>query len=528
MTTYDAIFVGSGHNALVAAAYLARAGWSVLVLEKNDRPGGLVRTEELTLPGFRHDVYSSAHSMFVGSPAYAELGPELERRGLRYVGTDLPTGVMLADGQTAVISNDLAASVAEAERLAPGDGAAMLKLAEEFSALAPAVFGLFNLDLAGAEAGGLISQLLRGSEGGYSPFAADFLLTARDLLDERFRSPVFKAMLGPWVLHAGRTPDGANSGFWASLMLAALLGGRVALPVGGSGELARALAQLITDCGGAIRTGAMVGRVLLGDGAATGVQTDDGEIFTARRAVVASTNPDQLYLKLLADADVPEAIRAQARRYRYGRGCVQLQLALSEPPRWGDPRFDRVAQPHITPGFEACAQHVLEALNGLLPADPTFTVDVPTNLDPSRAPAGRAVMRVQALEVPCRPRGDAGGTIDVGDGRWTESLKQRFAERLIDRIAPHAPNLPGAIVGLHVTSPDDLAAFSPNHGPGDPYGGVHDIAQSYLLRPLPGQPSHRTLVPNLYMLGAATWPGHGVSGSSGYIVAQHLLRGERA
>src|SRR3954452_18118592 len=91
--THDVVIVGSGHNALIAAAYLARAGWSVLVLEKNDRPGGLVRTEELTLPGFQHDVFSSSHPLFLAGPAYAELGPELMARGLNYVGTDLPTGV---------------------------------------------------------------------------------------------------------------------------------------------------------------------------------------------------------------------------------------------------------------------------------------------------------------------------------------------------------------------------------------------------------------------------------------------------
>jgi phytoene dehydrogenase-like protein len=148
---------------------------------------------------------------------------------------------------------------------------------------------------------------------------------------------------------------------------------------------------------------------------------------------------------------------------------------------------------------------------------------VPTNLDPSRAPEGKAIMRIQVLEIPNRPRGDAAGSIDVGDGSWTADLKQRFAERLIGIVGQHLPNVPGAILGMHVTSPGDVAAFNPNAGPGDPYGGSHDIAQSYLFRPLPGQPSHRTSVPNVLMLGAATWPGHGINGSSGYIVAQELL-----
>ncbi|GAB4205314.1 MAG: NAD(P)/FAD-dependent oxidoreductase [Roseiflexaceae bacterium] len=525
MTSYDAIFIGSGHNALVAAAYLARAGWSVLVLEKNDRPGGLVRTEELTLPGFKHDVYSSAHPLFLTSAAYADLGPELEQRGLRYLNTNLPTGVLMGNGQTAVFSRDMAASLAEADRLAPGDGTALAQLFEEFNAYAPSIFRLFNLDLTAPEARKLIGELMSGPGDTFSPFAADFLLTARDLLYERFQSPVFRAMAGPWVLHLGRTPDGANSSFWVPLTLMALMGGGMPTPEGGSEMLARALGQLITDNGGVIRTGATVERILVKGQQATGVQTADGEVYTARRTVVASTNPDQLYLRLLADAEIDAPIRRQAERYRYGRGCIQVQLALAEKPQWNDPRFDQVGQPHITSGLEGCAQHVVEALNGLLPSDPTFSVDVPTNLDPSRAPAGRAIMRLQALEVPCHIRGDAAGTIEVGDGTWSADVAQRFAQRLIDRIAPHAPNLPNSILGMHILTPNDLARFSPNQGPGDAYGGSHDIAQSYLLRPLPGQPAHRTVLPNVYMLGAATWPGHGVNGGSGYIVAQELLGG---
>src|SRR4051812_38000495 len=103
MDKYDAIIIGSGHNALVTAAYLGKAGWSVLVLEKNDRPGGLVRTEELPLPGFHHDVFSSSHPLFLSGPAFAEFGAELMARGLQYVGPDLPSGVSLADGRTAVL-----------------------------------------------------------------------------------------------------------------------------------------------------------------------------------------------------------------------------------------------------------------------------------------------------------------------------------------------------------------------------------------------------------------------------------------
>lgn len=523
MEKFDAVFIGSGHNALVAAAYLARAGQSVLVLERNDRPGGLVRTDELTLPGFKHDTFSAAHPLFLTGAAYADLGPELEERGLRYLQPQYPTGVSLPDGRSAIFSRDVGEQMAECDRLSPGDGAAFGAMMQEFGASAGDVFALFGLDLASGEAQKIIRRLMVNPDGaGYTDFAADFFTSARDVLEGRFTSEVFQAMVAPWVMHLGRTPDGANGGFWVPLTLMALMGGGMALPVGGSEMLAKALVKLIEDRGGIVRANTSVERILVRGGKAVGVRTAQGDEIAAR-TVVASVNPDQMYLTLLADTDVPAPLVKRASQYRYGRGCVQIQLALGEAPHFADERLARTGQPHLARSLADTALHVTQALNGYLPAEPAISIDVPTNLDPSRAPEGKHIMRIQVLEVPNRPRGDAAGSIGVGDGTWTADLKQRFADRLIGIVGQHLPNVPGAILGMHVISPGDIAAFSPNAGPGDPYGGAHDLAQSYLFRPLPGQPSHRTTVPNVLMLGAATWPGHGINGGSGYIVAQELL-----
>ncbi len=516
-TTYDAVMIGSGHNALITAAYLARAGWSVLVLEQNDRPGGLVRTEELTLPGFKHDTFSAAHPLFVTGPAYAELGAELAARGLRYINTDLPTGVSMPDGRTAVLSRSMEENIAEAERLAPGDGAVLGQMLGAFEPYIGDVFGLFGQDLAAESAQQTIRRLMSDPV-----FASSLFQTARTVVSP-FQSDVMQAMLAPWVIHLGRTPDEPGSGIWVLLVLLALVGGGMPIPEGGSGKLAEALARLITDHGGQIMTKARASQIVVRNGRAVAVRIESGETVEATRAVVASVNPDQLYLRLLAEADVNPPLRRQAAAFRYGRGCVQLSLALSEPPRWPDERFARIGQPHLSNGLDGCTLACAQGMAGLLPALPTFTVDAASTLDPSRAPEGRATMRVQALEIPCRPTGDAAGIIDVGDGHWSEALKQRFAERLLEIVGQHIPNVPDAVIGMHIVSPAELRAFSPNLGPGDPYGGAHDLAQSYLFRPLPGQPSHRTAVPNVYMLGAATWPGHGINGGSGYIVARQLL-----
>jgi phytoene dehydrogenase-like protein len=529
MSTYDAVFVGAGHNALVAAAYLARAGWSVLMIERNDRPGGFVRTEELTLPGFLHDTFSSSHPLFVGGPAYAELGPELEQRGLRYLTSESPTGVSLADGSALVLSGDVGANVAEFERFAAGDGASYVDILQTFGAQAQLVFGLLGEDLTSPAGRALTAQLLRGPDGLPTPIAADLARSGRDVLCERLRSPQARALVAPWLSHFGRPVDDAGGGPWVALMLAAMAQGGYVTPAGGSGQLAVALARLVTDHGGTILTDREVVEIAVSEGAASGVRTGDGERFDATRAVVASTGPDQLYLRLLASAGdaVAPAIRDQARRFRYGGACMQVHLALSEPPRFAaDERLDRSGQPSLTTDLDGLSGAINEAVRGLLPATPTISFDAPSTVDPGRAPRGQAVARLQLLDLPAHPHGDAAGEIDVGDGGWDEDVLERFADRAVEIAGRHIPNLPGAVLGRAIVGPRELSAFNPNSGPGgDPYGGRHDLAQSYLLRPLPGAPSHATPVDKLYMLGAATWPGHGVGGGSGRIVARMLLDG---
>lgn len=513
---YDAVVIGSGHNALVSAAYLTRAGWSVLVLESNDRAGGLVRTDELTLPGFKHDVYSAAHPLFVTGPAFADLGKELAANGLTYINTDLPTGVSLSDGGTAVFPRTVDAIFTELERVAPGEDKAFADMLDEFNPFVADVFSLFGLELASDQGKATFEKLMS------NPRFTSLLYRSPRVEVSRFKSPVIQAMFAPWVMHLGRTPDEVGGGIWVTLVVLALMAGGMPIPAGGSEKLAEALVKVIQSHGGTIQTGIKATQIVVKNGKAVTVRTSGGD-FGVKRAVVASVNPDQLYLKLLSEASIDAPLRKDASNFRYGRGCVQINLALSEPPKWPDERFRIVGQPHLSSGLDNCAIACAQGIAGLLPSDPTFTVDCPSDRDPSRAPHGKAVMRVQMLEVPTTPRGDAAGTIAV-NGEWTDDVKKRFAERILRIVGKHIPNIPDSVIGMHIVSPRELAAFSPNQGPGDPYGGAHDLAQSFVLRPLPGHPSHQSVVPNIYTLGAGTWPGHGINGGSGYIVAQSLLK----
>ena len=215
----------------------------------------------------------------------------------------------------------------------------------------------------------------------------------------------------------------------------------------------------------------------------------------------------------------------EARRFRFGRGEMQIHFALSEPPRWqGDERLGRTAIVHLTPGLDAVSRAVNEADRGLLPAEATVVVGQPMAVDPSRAPEGRWILWIQLQEVPSRPKGDAAGELEAGDGTWTEELRERYADRIQARIAAHAPNFESSILRRVALSPADIEAANPNMPGGDIYSGSCALDQNLLWRPRPGLPGHRTRVDGLWHIGASTHPGPGLGAGSGTLVAKELLR----
>lgn len=523
--TYDVAIIGCGPNALVCAAYLTRAGQRVVILDRNDRPGGGLRTDELILPGFKHDTYAGFLILFALSRAYADFNQELSARGLTMANSATPAGVSLPDGRATVITTDGAANVAEIERLCPGDSAGWGAMLGGLGAVAPQVFELLASDLTSPRAKQLMDELMVGPDGMPTAFAKDFLLSARDVLDGNLSGDVWKAFLAPWVLHSGHGPDDANAGFWTKIFGLGLQMAGLPVGVGGAEMQAVALARLIQDQGGVILPNTTAQRIVVKDGKAVGVVTEDGQEIRATRAVIATANPDQLYLKLLADVPgIPEQLVREAKGYRYGHAVFFVHLALDEPPRWHDPRLDSATYVHVCDGLDGVAKNYLETSAGLLPSDPVVGVGVPTHLDPSRAPEGKAVMVLQQLDCPFHVKGDARGEIPTGDGTWTWEMKERYADRVIDTVASRIPNLKKSILGRYVIAPDQLQNCNLNWNQGDPFSGSHALAQSYTLRPLPGQRGHRTPIDGLYQIGAATHPGLGLAGASGFIVAQMLLQ----
>src|SRR5215472_8720495 len=517
----DVVFVGAGHNALVAAAYLLAAGRSVCLLEQMARPGGWVQTAELGAPGFHHDRWSALHPFFVGGPVWAELGPDLRRVGLEYVNAPLAMASSLPDGNAAVIPVDPKAFADELERL--GETAGWNAL---FAAAGPnlqALLGLVHGGLDGPEAETTLAGLLRHNRDGALPFGQLLAGSAADLVWRYFRTEELRSLAAPWPLHIGAGPEAPASAVWAAFALAALAAG-VPTPVGGSGRLTDALVGLVTERGGEVLCNIDVDEILVRGGRATGVRTAAGHIVDAGEAVIVSTTPDRLYGRLLrATPGVPPGVRAQAANYRYRRGCFQLNLALSARPRFLDARLDAGGAVNLGRGVGALVTSVRQAEAGLLPEHPSISWHEPTAVDPTRAPDGRAVVRLQILEVPHTPTGDAAGTRIGADG-WSRATAEAFADRVFDEAELHVPGLTGLVLERHLTTPADLARDNPNAGPGDHAAGSNALTQSFTQRPIPAHGGgYRTAVPGVWLIGAATWPGAGVSGSSGRAVARALI-----
>lgn len=523
MDSFDAIIVGSGINSLVCAAMLARRKRRVCVLEREAVLGGCIRTEALTAPGYLHDTLSAAHPLFVTGPAYADLGEALHGFGLAYCKNDTPTGVLLPDGRHLILSTSREKNIASFETLAAGDGQAYqaaMQFVERHSAL---IFTLLGTELKSWPAARAVATA--GWRDGFDATNAFFgtsLRSGRAWLETSIRSDLLRALLAPWALHCGLGPESAISALMLQVVAFTLEAAGMPMVQGGNGRTVDAFAQLIAANGGALHTDANVDRVLVRGGRAIGVALADGREFHGRD-IVCNVTPTQLYGRLLpADSVAPE-LRRQAVDYRYGKGNMQIHLALSEPVQWCAPELASVGYVHMTPGLDGVARAVDEAQRGLLPAEGTICVGQPSAVDPSRAPDGGAVLWVQLPECPRQIRGDAAGCLDApADGAWTEAIAQAYADRIVARMCAQMPNLSRAIVGRRVLSPADLERLNINLVGGDPYSGECSLDQFMLWRPLPGARNHQTPIKRLWHIGASTHPGPGLAGTSGFHVARRL------
>ncbi|UQA56238.1 phytoene desaturase family protein [Polyangium aurulentum] len=501
MDTPDAIVIGSGPNGLAAANTLANAGWSVLVLEAKSRPGGAVWTEELTLPGFHHDVGAAFFPFGETSPALVPL--DLPSRGLVWRHAPLDSAHPAPDGTCPAIGRDLDASV----RSLGDDGEAWRKLAlwhrDTRDKMLDAL--LSTLPAAGAMLRFGPMNLLRLAEVAAS--------SGRGWSERHFRTEAARRIVPALALHTDVGPDdpfGAVVGFMLAMLATS---GGFAVPEGGAASITKTLIARLEELGGEVRCGARVGKIVVREGRAAAVVTDDGEEIEADRAIIADTSAPALYLRLLEDRWVPSSVTDAMRRFRQGFGTFKMDWALDGPVPWTSEEAARASVVHTGDSLDDLAAFTAEVRRGELPSNPYLVIGQQSLVDRTRAPEGRHTLWAYS-RVP--------STIEGG---W-EAAKERFADRIEARIDKLAPGFKARILGRAIFAPTDLEAMDENLIGGDLGGGSAQIRHQLVFRPMFPYFRYRTTVRGLYLGSSYAHPGAGVHGACGKNAACAALEDE--
>lgn len=497
---HDVLVVGGGHNGLTAAAYMAKAGFDVAVVERQPYVGGGVVTLETNVPGFKHDVASTAHFVVQANPLLRndELGLKA-KYGLDYVfiDDDPCVSVVFSDGDHLSLYRDVERTCRSIATRSPRDAEAYRRFAAWTRPILDMLIGgfftpppPFGALFATLDQPGPGRELLRAMQ-----------MSSLDIIDEWFEDERVKAFLARFVSEVIVSPDEIGTGSFLFTTIPLLHTYGMAIPVGGSGALSEALARCIRDNGGTIYTGAEAARILVDGGTASGVRLASGEEIIATRAVIADLNIRQIP-QLLGEGQLEPGFMDQVRRCKTNVFTgVNINLALNEAPDYlrGNEELHRSFLVELCPSLTEMRQ-TFDGFRYGKPGTDMPCVVCATNHDPSRAPTGKHTLYAFQYE-PYR----------LAEGSWTER-KEEIADRVIGSIARLTRNMGGDnILGRTVTSPADLAAFNTSWLNGDSCHLRNMVAQYFSHRPFPEAGNYRLPPNGLYLCGPSTHPGSGVT-----------------
>lgn len=520
----DAIVVGAGPNGLVAANLLADAGLDVLVLEEQATPGGAVRSEELTVPGYTHDVFSAFYPFAAASPAIQRL--DLEEHGLRWCHAPAVVGHPDEDGGAAILSRDLDTTCASLDAYAAGDGDAWRELLALWERIADPFMQAFVTPVPPV-LGALKVAAALGHPREIGRFARMGTLPVRRFGEEHFAGVGGTHLIAGNALHADLTPDSTAGGLFGLILC--MMGQTVGFPVpeGGAGRLAEAMVDRFTARGGNLRCGAHVTKVLVRGGRAVGVRLADGEEIGAP-AVLADVGAPQLFLDLVGPEHLPDRLLGDLKtRFQYDNATVKVDWALDGPVPWSVASVGDAGTVHLTSGMEALTAATTDLEQGIIPEEPFLILGQYSRADPTRQPPGHETMWAYT-HVPRKPnptRPDRAGELT---GSWQRDELERFADRMEGIVEDHAPGFRARIVGRHLLGPREMQQRDRNLVWGAINGGTAKISQQLVFRPTPGTGRPETPVRGLYLASASAHPGGGVHGGPGHIAARAHLAHRRA
>lgn len=511
----DAIVIGAGPNGLVAANVLADAGWDVLVLEAEAEPGGAVRSGEITVPGFRHDLFSAFYPFAAISPPIIRLA--LEGYGLRWCRAPLVLGHVFDDGRCAALSTDEEETATSVEGFGVGDGAAWRDLVAEWRRVQdPLIDALMSPFPPVWPATRLLATLR--TPHAVMDFVRFTLLPVRRLAAERFRGEGAAMLLAGNTLHTDLGPESAIGGFFAWLLV--MLGQTVGFPVpeGGAAELTNALVRRLESKGGRVHCSQRVNAVLVRQGKAVGVRTAYGSEITARRAVLADVAAPKLFLDLVGAEHVRSEFLSDLRHFEVDHGTVKVDWALSAPIPWTDADARRAGTLHVGGGMDHLTEFSAHLAMGKVPPRPFMLMGQMSRADTTRSPAGTETVWAYS-HVPA--------ATDAEASQWDEPKTNSFVAGMEEEIERRAPGFGALVLGRHVFTPPDLERADANLIGGSVNGGTAQIHQQLVFRPTPGRAGPHTPVGDLYLASASAHPGGGVHGACGANAAAAALKADR-
>ena len=522
---YDAIIVGGGHNGLTAAAYLARAGLSTLVVERRDIVGGCCVTEEIA-PGCRVSTTSYIASM-LRPEVITEL--KLAEHGLRMIPCDPAIQVPFPDGCVVPWWVDRERARAEFGKISAKDAARFIEVDDQLKKLARYLQPFFmepppELDTSTLEGWSdlfRVGKRLRKLSGAEIARLISFLTgSLGEFLDHNYESEKIKTMFlanNVYGKHGGPYQPGTAIG----LLFHLLSGGEHELQgfyghvMGGMGSITEALAASGKTLGVEIRTSAAVAQIEVRKGRASSVVLEDGSEIRGRM-ILSNADPKRTFLKMIAAGELPEDFLSAIRGIKMDGPCAKVNLVLAEEPRFTgtSPQASALERTFYTlvPSLEFAERCYDIAKFGEIPEELWVDCVVSSNADHSLAPPGKHILTCFVQYVPYRLR----------DGHWDEK-RELLGDRVVKKIAEYAPNVPGAIIARQVLTPLDLER---TYGltEGNIFHGDLRLEQLFFMRPVPGWAQYRTPIHGLYLCGAGAHPGGGVTGAPGRNAAMQALR----
>ncbi|MBW4650679.1 MAG: NAD(P)/FAD-dependent oxidoreductase [Kastovskya adunca ATA6-11-RM4] len=540
MQAYDAVIIGAGHNGLVCASYLLKAGYSVLLLEKRSVPGGAATTEECLpeeAPGFKFNLCAIDHEFIHLGPVVEEL--ELTKYGLEYLFCDPVAFCPHPDGKYFLGHRSIEKTCAEIARYSPRDAEKYAEFTNYWQRVTKAITPIFNappkslLDVAGNYGLKNLQDLfsLLGGVDKTLDFIRTMITSPEDILNEWFDSEFVKAPLARLAAEMGAPPSQKTLAIGAMMMSMRHNPG-MARPRGGTGALVQSLLKLVKSKGGEVLCDQQVEKVLIDDGRAVGVRVAGGKEYRANKAVISNIDAKRLFLRMVEPTDLDTANpnlreRLDRRIVNNNETILKIDCALSEAPRFE--AYDHKDEYLIGSVLIADSvrqvekSHALAQMGEIADEDPSMYVDVPTMLDPSMAPDGKHTMWIEFF-APYNIAG-AEGTGLNGTG-WTDELKNKVADRVIDKLTEYAPNVKKSVIARRVESPAELGerlgAYKGNY-----YHIDMTLDQMIFFRPLPEIANYKTPIKNLYLTGAGTHPGGSISGMPGRNCARVLLSSQQ-